>query len=58
MRANIGSQVAVKVGDHAVLTPIVRQVPEGNDLELTLSDRKDFEAVKSALASTTDRLER
>jgi len=49
MQANQGSQVTLTVGDQTVMTPIVRDVPQGTSLELTLSDTKAFAAVKAAL---------
>lgn len=49
MAANRGSQVQVKIGDQTALTPTIRAVPSGNDLQLTLSDASSFASVKQAL---------
>ena len=49
MRSNIGSQLAVRIGDKSTMTPVVRDVPAGTNLQLTLSDAKEFEVIKSAL---------
>jgi len=49
MRANQGSQVTVTIGDQTVMTPVVRDVPQGTGLELTLSDAKAFAAAREAL---------
>lgn len=52
MRANMGSQVAVRIGDQTTMTPVVRDVPTGTGLQLTLSNAEEFGSIKSALEAT------
>ena len=49
MRANVGSKVSLHIGSTDVLTPVVRDVPVGTGLQLTLDDAETFETVKKAL---------
>jgi hypothetical protein len=51
MNANVGERITAAIDGHEVMTPVVRDVPTGASLELTLPDQATFAAVTTALGA-------
>jgi hypothetical protein len=49
MQANLNSRLVVRIGATTVVTPVVRTVMAGSDLEVSVSETATYEAIKAAL---------